>query len=302
MKSPEIDMELQEFRGILAEALAEGGTQPLLRLTDEEIAILDPDSLTECVAPTPRISELSGQEREWVYATALRSLVSREAVEIANIDELDAVLRAAFANSGSGDAGADADDGSGDGTDPGSVPSGVDLDMRITPEVSLALTLRRTAARALAVEQHTSSGVTHMLVYIHAEDLYLVERVTGGGLHMFTLASSAKDAADMVQLFLDPFEVADKDGRVQQITPEQISDDNVGRALGEAINNALVVGQTVLLADAPGPLLTTYATDKDLWTVYVEKPNAPTGIEARPVGKTSLHRAITELITPTVSS
>ncbi|MCX4235996.1 hypothetical protein ACH4Y0_25060 [Streptomyces sp. NPDC020707] len=298
MQSPEIDMDLQEFRGILAEALSEGGTQPLLRLTDEEIAILDPDSLTECVAPTPRITQLSGQEREWVYATALRSLVSREAVEVTNIDELDAVLRAAFPNSGSD--GADAD--SGDGTDPGSVPSGVDLDMRITPEVSLALTLRRTAARALAVEQHTSSGVTHMLVYIHAEDLYLVERVTGGGLHMFTLASSAKDAADMVQLFIDPFEVADKDGRVQQITPEQISDDNVGRALGEAINTALVVGQTVLLADTPGPLLTTYATDKDLWTVYVEKPNAPTGIEARAVGKTSLHRAITKLITPAVSS
>lgn len=140
-----------------------------------------------------------------------------------------------------------------------------------------------------------------MLVYIHAEDLYLVERVTGGGLHMFTLASSAKDAADMVQLFIDPFEVADKDGRVQEITPEQISDDNVGRALGEAINNALVVGQTVLLADAPGPLLTTYATDKALWTVFVEKPNAPTGIEARPVGKTSLRKMITELITPPVS-
>ncbi|MFH8468744.1 hypothetical protein [Streptomyces sp. NPDC017991] len=298
MKSPEIDMDLQEFRGILAEALSEGGTQPLLRLTDEEIAILDPDSLTECVAPTPRISALSGQEREWVYATALRSLVSREAVEIANIDELDAVLRAAFGNSGADDP----NSASGDGPDPRSIPSGVDLDMRITPEVSLALTLRRTAARALAVEQHTSSGVTHMLVYIHAEDLYLVERVTGGGLHMFTLASSAKDAAKMVQLFIDPFEVADKDGRVQQITPEQIGEDNVGRPLGEAINNALVVGQTVLLADAPGPLLTTYATDRALWTVYVEKPNAPTGIEARPVSRTTLRAMIAKLITPATQS
>ncbi|MEV7344065.1 hypothetical protein [Streptomyces sp. NPDC093544] len=285
-------MDLQEFRGILAEALAEGGTQPLLRLTDEEIAILDPDSLTECVAPTPRIGELSAQEREWVYATALRSLVSREAVEIANIDELDAVLRASSVTSGSGDGDSDA------GSNPASTPSGVDLDMRITPEVSLALTLRRTAARALAVEQHTSTGVTHMLVYIHAEDLYLVERVTAGGLHMFTLASSVKDAAEMVQLFIDPFEVADKDGRAQQITPEQISADNVGSALSEAINNALVVGQTVLLADAPGPLLTTYATDKALWTVYVEKPNAATGIEARPVGKATLLKLIIKLITP----
>ncbi|MFG2500127.1 hypothetical protein ACGFSB_18190 [Streptomyces sp. NPDC048441] len=291
MQSPEIDMELQEFRGILAEALAEGGTQPLLRLTDEEIAILDPDSLTECVAPTPRLATLSGQEREWVYATALRSLVSREAVEVANVDELDAVLRASAAQSAAGEA-------SGDGTDSGSTPSGVDLDMRITPEVSLALTLRRTATRALAVEQHTSSGLTHLLVYVHAEDLYLVERVTSGGLHMFTLAGSAKDAADMALLFVDPFEVADKDGPVQQLTPEQISQENVGRALSNAINNALVVGQTVVLADAPGPLLTTYATEKALWTVYVAKPNAASGIEARPVGKNTLRKMITKLISP----
>ncbi|TGB08403.1 hypothetical protein [Streptomyces sp. MZ04] len=292
MQSPDIDMELQEFRGILAEALAEGGTQPLLRLTDEEIAILDPDSLTECVAPTPRLTELSGQEREWVYATALRSLVAREAVDVANIDELDAVLRAASADSASGEAAADGTE------DPGNTPSGVDLDMRVTPEVSLALALRRTAARALAVEQHTSNGLTHMLVYVHGEDLYLVERVTSGGLHMFTLASSAKDAADMVLLFVDPFEVADKDGRVQLLTPEQISQENVGRDLSEAINNALVVGQTVLLADAPGPLLTTYATEKALWTVYVAKPNAATGIQARPVGKNTLRKMITKLITP----
>ncbi|MDT0425323.1 MULTISPECIES: hypothetical protein [Streptomyces] len=291
MPNPEIDIDLDEFRGILAEALAEGGTQPLLRLTDEEIAVLDPESLTECVAPTPRIAELSGQEREWVYATALRSLVSREAVEVANIEELDAVLRAAEARREAGETPAE-------GTDPGSRPSGVDLDLRITPEVSLVLTLRRTAARALAVEQHTSSGRTHLLVYVHADDLHLVERVTSGGLHMFTLAASAQDAADMALLFVDPFEVAAKDGPVQHLTPEQISQQNVGRALGEAIDNALVVGQTVLLADTPGPLLTTYATDQALWTVYVEKPHALTGIEARPVGKNTLRALITKLISP----
>ncbi|ASY32818.1 MULTISPECIES: hypothetical protein [unclassified Streptomyces] len=291
MPNPEIDIDLDEFRGILAEALAEGGTQPLLRLTDEEIAVLDPESLTECVAPTPRIAELSGQEREWVYATALRSLVSREAVEVANIEELDAVLRAAEARRESGETPAE-------GTDPGSRPSGVDLDLRITPEVSLVLTLRRTAARALAVEQHTSSGRTHLLVYVHADDLHLVERVTSGGLHMFTLAASAQDAADMALLFVDPFEVAAKDGPVQHLTPEQISQQNVGRALGEAIDNALVVGQTVLLADTLGPLLTTYATDQALWTVYIEKPHALTGIEARPVGKNTLRALITKLISP----
>ncbi|MEU0061267.1 hypothetical protein [Streptomyces sp. NPDC006334] len=274
-------MDLEEFRGILGEALAEGGSQHLLRLTDEEIAVLDPESLEKCIAPTPRLAELSREEREWVYATALRSLVSREAVEVANIDELDAVLRTAQESGAQGAA---------------DRPSGVDLDLRITPEVSLALTLRRTASRALAVEQHTSGGVAHAIVYIHAADLYLVERVTAGGLHMFTLAGSAKDAAHVVQLLVDPFDVADKDGRVHRLTPQQINDENVGSPLSEAINSALVVGQLVLLSDRPGPLLTTYATERALWTVFVEHPDAPTGIEARTVGKSSLSRMIRRLL------
>ncbi|MEU2562806.1 hypothetical protein ABZ626_26205 [Streptomyces longispororuber] len=281
MQNLDIDMDLQEFRGILGEALAEGGSQRLLRLTDEEIAVLDPDSLTDCVAPTPRLGRLSEQERAWAYATALRSLVSREAVEIGNVDELDALLRTA-----------DAD------PETAGQPSGVDVDMRIAPEVSLALTLRRSADRALAVEQHTSGGVAHTLVYAHSADLLLVERITAGGLHMFSLASSAADAAEVVRLFVDPFEVADQDGRPQQLTSEQIAAQNVGRPLNEAINGALVVGQLVVLADAPGPLLTTYATGEAVWTVHVEKPQAASGITARAVGTNTLRKMITQLILP----
>lgn len=282
MQSRNIDMNVEEFRAILGEALTEGGSQHLLRLTDEEIAVLDPESLKECIAPTPKLAELTPQERDWAYTTALRSLVSREAVEVANIEELDAVLRSAQASEPSGSA---------------AEPTDVDLDMRITPEVSLALTLRRTASRALAVEQHTSSGATHAIVYVHSKDLYLVERVTAGGLHIFTLASSPRDAAEVVQVLIDPFEVADKDGRIQQLTPQQISEDNVGRPLSEAINSALVVGQLVLLADQPGPLVTTYATDDALWTVFIEHPHSPTGIEARPLGRSSLNKMIRRLIT-----
>ncbi|WP_347125535.1 hypothetical protein [Streptomyces sp. 21So2-11] len=280
-------MDLQEFRQLLGDALSEGGSQPLLRLTDEEIAILDPDSLIECVAPTPHLEKLSAQEREWAYATALRSLVSRQAVEIDNIEELDALVRSAESST------------SENATTEQPARGQVDVDMRITPEVSLALTLRRTAGRALAVEQQTSRGAAHAFVYIHAEDLYLVERITSGGLHMFTLANHADDVAELVQLFVDPFDVADKDGRTQKLTPGQLDEDNLGGPLSEAINNAMVVGQLVLLSDAPGPLLTTYATDEKVWTVLVEKPDAPTGIEARPVGSSTLRRMILRLISPT---
>lgn len=116
MANPELDLELDKFRELVGKALAEGGTQPLIKLTDEELAVLDPSALQEVVSPTPHLSTLSEEQREWVLATALRSLVSRGAVEVANIPELDAVLRS-------------------EGTD---AQSTADVDMRVTPEVSMA--------------------------------------------------------------------------------------------------------------------------------------------------------------------
>ncbi|WEH27950.1 hypothetical protein [Streptomyces sp. AM 3-1-1] len=275
---PQLDTDISQLRGAVAEALADGGSRHLLRLTDEEIAVLDPNSLQECVAPTPRLAELSEQEREWTYVTALRSLVSREAVDVANIEELDALIRRT------------------EGTPEADRPSDVDLDLRMTTEVSLALTLRRTAERALVAEQHTAGGTTHTVVYGHTPGLYLVERVTGGGLHMFSLAASAADAAEVVRLAVDPFEIADKDGPVRQLTPEQIATQDVGTRLSEVIDTSLVVGQVVRLADVPGPLLTTYATDREVWTVYVERPDAPAGIEARPVGPGTLGTMLQALL------
>lgn len=277
---PELDVELEKFRKTLGSALSEGGTQPLLRLTDEELAILDPESIQECIAPTPHLMKMEAEERDWALATALRSLVSRQVVEVSNIGELDALMRSDESSQ----------------TTLSRRP--VDVDMRITPEVSLALTLRRTSSRALAAEQHTSSGLAHAFVYVHADDLYLVERVTAGGLHMFTLASTARDAAELVQLLVDPFDVADKDGPVELLEPEHLNEGRLNGPLNDTINNALVVGQIVALADAPGPLLTTYATDKVVWTVFVEKPNAPTGIQSRSVGSTTLHQMIAELVEP----
>ncbi|WP_435193283.1 hypothetical protein [Streptomyces sp. NRRL F-5630] len=276
---PDLDTDIRELRAAVATELADGGSRHLLRLTDEEIAVLDPESLKECVAPTPRLTELSEQEREWTYATALRSLVSREAVDVANIEELDALIRRT------------------EGTPEADRPSNVDLDLRMTTDVSLVLTLRRTAERALVAEQHTAGGTTHTVVYGHTPGLYLVERVTGGGLHMFSLAASAADAAEVVRLAVDPFEIADKDGPVRQLTPQQIAAQDVGSRLGQAIDSALVVGQVVRLADVPGPLLTTYATDREVWTVYVERPDAPDGIEARPVGPRTLGTMLEALLT-----
>ncbi|GAA2323066.1 hypothetical protein GCM10010234_81490 [Streptomyces hawaiiensis] len=274
MANPELDLELDKFRELVGKALAEGGTQPLIKLTDEELAVLDPSALQEVVSPTPHLSTLSEEQREWVLATALRSLVSRGAVEVANIPELDAVLRS-------------------EGTD---VQRTADVDMRVTPEVSMALTLRRTAARAVAVEQQTSSGSVTAFVFVHSSDLLLIEQVTGGGMHIFTLASKARDAARIVQALVDPFGTADRDGKVLQLAPSALTDDTVDKRLASVIDRALVVSQLIVLADEPGPLLTAYATDREVWVVNVDSPQAPTGITAQAVSERTLEKFINKLI------
>ncbi|MFJ8308924.1 MULTISPECIES: hypothetical protein [unclassified Streptomyces] len=288
MAQQELDMELDKFRSFIGEALADGGTQHLIKFTDEELAVLDPDSLVDVVAPTPHLDAMSDAEREWVLATALRSLVARDLVEVENIEELDAVLRA------SSEAGMDRPE---DQKAEDDAPvSGAALKMKISPEVDLALVLRRTAGHIVVAEQQTIRGSIHALVYVHARDLLLVERITGGGMHIFTLANSASDAAEMLQALTDPFGVADEDGPARQLDPQALDSAGVGEALNSAIENALVVTQLVVLSDPPGSLLTTYATENSVWTVLVHKPHDPKGITARAVGNRSLTRSIRNLI------
>ncbi|MFT2016929.1 hypothetical protein ACMA1D_13930 [Streptomyces sp. 796.1] len=274
MANPELDMEIDKLREIVGTALAEGGTQPLIKLTDEELAVLDPSAIEDVVAPAPHLETLSEEQREWVLATALRSLVSRGAVDVTNIAELDAVLKS-------------------DGTRSRLT---ADVDMRVTPEVNMALTLRRTAARALAVEQQTSAGSVTAFVFVHSAELMLIEQVTGGGLHIFTLASKVRDAARIIQALVDPFGAADRDGKALQLEPSALTAATVDKRLASVIDASLVVSQLIVLADAPGPLLTTYATGRELWAVNVDSPQAPTGITAQAVSERTLEKRIMTLL------
>lgn len=281
----ELDVSLDELRRDLGEALSEGGSQPLLRLTDEELAVLDPAAAERSIVPAPHLEGMSAQEREWVLATALRSLVSRELVEVGNIGELDALVRQPPGESDAlQDNGVDGD--------------AVEVDMRVTPELDLALVLRRTADRVLAVEQNTAAGTAFAYVYVHTTDLLLIERVTSGGLHLFTLAASVRDAADVIRTLIDPFGVADRDGRSLKLDAGALEPEQVGQPFKGIIDSALVVGQLILLADTPGPLLMTYATGKELWMVSVDAPQAPTAVTARSVGQMTLTDSIARLLTP----
>ncbi|MEU6715466.1 hypothetical protein ABZ897_28715 [Nonomuraea sp. NPDC046802] len=260
-----MDMELAEFRTQISEALAEGGTQSLVRLTDEELAVLDPE---EKLVPKPHLSAMDAQQREWALATALRSLVSRETVEIHNIEELDAVLHGA---------------------------EEATVDMRIRMEVDLALTLRRTAERALAIKQHSAAGAAFAHIHVHAANLLLVERITAGGMHLFTLADKVQDAVNLVYPLLDPFGVADRDGQSTSLAPSALDHRHVG-PLATVIDNARIVGEVVLLSDPPGPMMMTYATDRAVWSVLVDSPHAPSGITARQVSAATLSRDLARML------
>ncbi|MDA0632262.1 hypothetical protein OUY22_02445 [Nonomuraea sp. MCN248] len=260
-----LDVELSEFRAQVGEALAEGGTQALTRLTDEELAVLDPQ---ETFIPKPHLSAMNAQQREWVMAAALRSLVSREAVEIVNIGELDAVLLGG--------------------------PQ-IPVDLRIRMDVDLALTLRRTADRVLAVKQESATGTAFGYVHIHSANLLLVERITAGGMHLFTLAGTVQDVVKLVLPLVDPLGVADRDGESRPLDPSTLDREHVG-SLASVIDNARVVGQMVLLNEPPGPLMMTYATDRAVWAVVVDGPHALSGVTARPVSAATLSRRIADMM------
>ncbi|NEW75413.1 hypothetical protein [Streptomyces rhizosphaericus] len=267
------DVTLEEVRQSLGQALAEGGSRLLLRLTDEELAVLTSAAEGDrSIAASPHLEGMSAQEREWVLATALRSLVSRDLIEIANTAALDTALKGLNES------------------------AQVEIDMRLSPDLDLALTLRKTAERILTLEQTTSSGTAYAYVYVHGADLLLVEEVTGGGMHTFTLVVSASEAAEMARRLVDPNGVADVDGPLMELDPRALEVEVVGQPLKNVIENALVVGQLILVTRVPGPLLMTYATAAELWMVNVDAPHAPTGVTARRVGQQTLADRIGEML------
>ncbi|MGW7658267.1 hypothetical protein ACWGJ7_41400, partial [Streptomyces tendae] len=124
--------------------------------------------------------------------------------------------------------------------------------------------------------------------YLHTRDLLLVEQVTGGGMHSLSLVATVEEAAETIRQLVDPQEVAGHDGSSQEIDPQDLRRDAIDPPLKDVIDNAFVVGQLVLLADLPGPLLMTYATAEELWAVSVDAPDTPTDVTARCVGRQTL--------------
>ncbi|QKW50423.1 hypothetical protein [Streptomyces buecherae] len=279
MNEPEEN--IAEVRRALSAGIAEagGGNRQLLRLTDEELAVIDPVAPGDGIASSPHLFSLTEAERELAIATALRSLVSRELIEIGNIEELEDLMRVQESAQGGGDTG-----------------QRTPVDISMADEAVLVLNLRRSAERVLAGDATTSGGTAHIYVYIHSADLFLVERVTSGGMHLFTATNSIEDAAELVQAMIDPFGMADKDGPAKKLDPHALDRENVGPPLQRVIDNALVVGRLFVLSDSHGMLVMTYATEREVWTVTVDEPHSPQGIVAKSVSTRSLGRKVRKLL------
>ncbi|MFB4271346.1 hypothetical protein [Nonomuraea sp. GTA35] len=135
----------------------------------------------------------------------------------------------------------------------------------------------------------------HVDMHIPATDLLLMERITARGMHLFTQAGTVHDTVNLVQPLVDPFGVADRDGESTSLDPSALDREHVG-PLATVIDNARIVGELVLLSDPPGPMITTYATDRAVWAVVVDSPHAPSGITARPVSAETLSRHIAGML------
>lgn len=275
--------DLAAARKVISAGLREagGGNQQILRLTDEELAVIDPVAPEDGIVPAPHLFSLSESERQMAMATALRSLVSRELIEIGNIEELDALMQEQERDSAAGQA-------AGNQQTP--------VDMRMTDDAALVLNLRRSAERVLAGEFTSSGGTVHILVYIHSAELFLVERITGGGLHLFSATHSAESAAELVQSLVDPFGIAAKEGAARKLDPHALERENVGQPLQRVIDNALIVGRLIVLADEDEALIMSYATKDQVWAVTVDKPHSPKGVVAQEMSPRSLTRKIRGLL------
>ncbi|MFF5716960.1 hypothetical protein [Streptomyces buecherae] len=273
---------LAQARTTLAEGIAEagGGNRAILRLTDEELAVIDTEPMDERLVPSPHLAKMPEGQRDTAIATALRSLVSRELIEVANIEEIDELIRQQEAAEARGE----------------TVNERAPIDIRLAEEAALVLSLRGSAERVLAADLTASDDTSHAFVYIHAADLFLVERVTSGGMHLFTLTNAPESAAELVQALVDPFGVAETEGPEQRLSPDALDRDSVPRSVRRVIDTALVVGQLMVLSDTEGALVTTYATGKEVMTVTVDEPHSPKGIVAQTLSTRALRRKIIKLL------
>lgn len=268
MAADENDDALAGFRGDLAVAVAEHGVKELMRLTDEELIVLDPVPTGTLVA-TPHLDSLPEAQREMAKATAIRTLIAHGTALVTNAEEVREAIRA------------DAD-------------QEVAIGLQPTGLVKLVLALRGTAAYLLIAELHAAAGASYAYFYLRGPGPVLREHVSDGGMHSYAAVRPENLAAE-IRDFLDPLGVAREDGIPVELTADALETHQAG-PLNPVLESALCAGRLILVpADGTaGPMLLTYATSESVWAVQAREPGD--ALTARAVSAGTLGDMVSEIL------
>lgn len=182
--------------------------QPLVQLTDEELAVLVDGA--SYVVP-PYLDGIPAEHREIALRTAYRGLCARGWLEPAAVGATEAVA---------------------------GVPVG------LIPEVAELLRLRVTAD--LVVCAHRTSGDGEDFRYWHAsDDVVLEERVSPLGMHGFWLLEPATLADDLVAYVLDPA-AAGEPGPERELDPVAVASGHAPDDLVLRLARARLVADVVV--------------------------------------------------------
>ncbi|MCU1691420.1 MAG: hypothetical protein JWM64_511 [Frankiales bacterium] len=219
-------------------ATASQGPSLLLTLTDEElVAVLD-----GAPAPTPYLDVLDEAAAQVAVSSGVRSLVARGLAEPL--------------------------------VEPGASLMRTAVEVRVLAELAVVLTLRTRATRvvtALTATAEDPDGTT-TLFHVHPGQVVLAERVTPGGLHLFTLATG-EDAAALLADEVDPGSAAGPVADPVTLPAAGVADpaDVAWSTLRRALDDAVVVTELLATgADGLSRLISLYATADAVWVVSGE--------------------------------
>ncbi|MFI7589542.1 hypothetical protein ACIB24_20950 [Spongisporangium articulatum] len=176
MRAPEVTSALL---GRLFERAGAGRVE-VVRLTDEELAVLDgPQS--DHVAPLPWLSALPETEQETARTVAARSLAVRGVARPSAIDETTG-----------------------------------DVVLAVDGDTHAVLAARRSSSGFVIAERRSDQeSITHVL-YVQGAAGVVDETVNQAGLHVFSAGPTAP-AVDALVAFLDPAGVATTDGPAEEV-------------------------------------------------------------------------------------
>jgi len=252
---------------------APAGATPLVVLTDEELAALDPASPDERLVVLPQVDGLTKAERDLVVAAALRGLVARGWVSPTDPAEIEQAAAA------------------------GDQP--VTVTLRLAEHLATTLQLRASARRAVVAQRLTAQRQDSLYLYDVTDELSLVELVEPTGLHHFALTTPAGSVSALLEYFARP-QWQGEEGPTLTVPIEEALLGQVSAPVADALGEAYVQGAFVIRRPGPPdpttPLFAVHAGPQGLLVGRFE-PGDPGAVRLERVTRTGLLSWVEEQLT-----